>query len=461
MGVPATPLELRGARVLVLGLGVSGRSAARFCAERGAHVVAADERPASEIAPELGLAEELGPNVELRCGNTLPDAADFDLVVPSPGVPPSRYAQRAHRVWGDIELTWRALRAPILAVTGTNGKSTTTCLLEALLRAAGMRTAAAGNLGEPALALVDRPLQAAVLEVSSFQLEAIDGFQPAVALLLNITPDHLDRHGDLRGYVAAKARILENQSEPDAAVLNVDDPLVRDLASATKARLFRYSRSQPQECGAWLDGDAVVLRDGEREHRIGLESLRLPGRHNRDNAAMALCAVAALGADVERAAGALPSFQGLPHRGELVAEIAGVRFVDDSKATNPGAAARALDALDGFDGFDGRAIWIAGGRDKGLDFSLLAEPATRRVRVALLIGEASEALDAALPDDVAREHCATLAEAVERALALARPGDVVLLAPACASFDQFASYAARGDAFRSAVNAGAARGALQ
>jgi len=455
MGVPDTPLELRGARVLVLGLGVSGRSAARFCAERGASVVAADERPASEIAPELSLAEELGPDVELRCGSALPDAADFDLVVPSPGVPPSRYAQRAHRVWGDIELTWRALRAPILAVTGTNGKSTTTCLLEALLRAAGMRTAAAGNLGEPALALVGRPLQAAVLEVSSFQLEATDAFQPAVALLLNITPDHLDRHGDLRGYVAAKARILENQSEPDAAVLNVDDPLVRELTSATKARLFRYSRSQPQECGAWLDGEAVVLRDGEREHRIGLESLALPGRHNRDNAAMALCAVAALGADVERAAGALPSFQGLPHRGELVAEIAGVRFVNDSKATNPGAAARALDAL------DGRAIWIAGGRDKGLDFSLLAEPATRHVRVALLIGEASEALDAALPDEVAREHCATLAEAVERARALARPGDVVLLAPACASFDQFASYGARGDAFRSAVNAGAARGAVQ
>jgi UDP-N-acetylmuramoylalanine--D-glutamate ligase len=440
-------LELEGSSVLVLGLGTSGRSAARFCAERGARVVAADERAADELR---GL-DELGPPlaIELRCGQALPDAdaAEFDLVVPSPGVPRERYAGHAKsaRVWGDIELAFRALRVPIAAVTGTNGKSTTTCLLEALLTHGGLRAGAAGNLGEPALGLVGRPLDVAVLEVSSFQLETIEAFRPSVALILNITPDHLDRHGDVRGYVAAKARILENQHEQDAAVLNIDDPLVAELAAAAKARVLRFSRQQPQERGVWLDGDAAVLRDGEREARVGLESLALPGRHNRDNAAMALCAAMALGADLTRAAEALPAFHGLPHRCELVCEIAGVRYVDDSKATNPGAAARALE------GVGARVLWIAGGRDKGLEFAPLAAVAERCVRVALLIGEASDALDAALPSRVRRERCETLAVAVERAAALAERGDVVLLAPACASFDQFESFAARGDAFRASV----------
>jgi UDP-N-acetylmuramoylalanine--D-glutamate ligase len=439
---------------MVLGLGTSGRSAARFCAERGAHVVAADERPEAELRD----LHELGPRIELRCGQPLPAAAElepFDLLVPSPGVPRERYAERPARlrVWGDIELAYRALPIPIAAVTGTNGKSTTTCLLAALLGSAGLRAAAAGNLGEAALGLVGQPLDVGVLEVSSFQLETIEAFRPTVALILNITPDHLDRHRDLRSYAAAKARILENQHAGDAAVINADDPLVGELASTAKARVFRFSRHRPQERGAWLDGDAVMLRDGASERRIGLESLSIPGRHNRDNAAMALCATMALGADLALAAEALPAFRGLAHRSEFIAEIAGVRYINDSKATNPGAAASALDGL------GSRVLWIAGGRDKGLDFAPLADAATACVRTALLIGEASEALDASLPGSIAREHCGTLARAVERAAALAERGDVVLLAPACASFDQFASFAERGEAFRTCVAQLAAAGA--
>lgn len=451
MGEQTGLIELVDTRVLVLGLGVSGRSAARFCAERGAHVVAADERPESALRD----LDELGPSVELRCGQQLPNAVGFDLVVPSPGVPRERYAEPTAqaRIWGDIELAYRALPIPIAAVTGTNGKSTTTCLLEALLRGAGLRAAAGGNLGQPALELVGQPLDVAVLEVSSFQLDTIEAFRPTVALILNITPDHLDRHGDLRSYVAAKGRILENQRDDDAAVINADDPLVEELASAARARVFRFSRHRPQDPGAWLDGNAVVLRDGVDGRRIGLESLSIPGSHNRDNAAMALCAAMALGADLDRAAEALSTFRGLPHRGELVAEIAGVRYINDSKATNPAAAARAIEGL------GGRVLWIAGGRDKGLDFAPLVEAAEPSVRTALLIGEASRALDACLPASVARERCETLARAVERAAALAERGDIVLLAPACASFDQFESFADRGNAFRACVERLAGTGA--
>jgi len=443
MGAPITPLDLTGKTVLVLGLGISGASAARFCAERGARVVAADERPADALS---GL-DDLRHGITVRCGEALPDAADFDLVVPSPGVPRERYASRARQVWGDIELAYRALAVPAVAVTGTNGKSTTTLLLEALLQSAGLRADAAGNLGEPALGLVGRPLDVAVLEVSSFQLETIDAFRPAVAVILNISPDHLDRHGNLESYIAAKARILENQTSADAVVLNVDDPHVRDLAAGAAGRVFSFSRQRPQERGAWLDADALVLNDGDRLQRVGLGTLPLAGRHNRDNAAMALCAALALGADVIRACRALADFRGLPHRAELVAEIGDVRFIDDSKATNPGAAAGALE------GHAGRVVWIAGGRDKGLDFAPLHDPAARCVRVALLIGEAADALDRALPVALAREHCATLERAVERAAELAQPGDVVLLAPACASFDQFQDFAARGRAFQRATAA--------
>ena len=436
--------ELAGRRVLVLGLGLSGRSAARFCAERGARVTASDERPASELE---GL-DELGPGVEVLTGKPFPDSADFDLVVPSPGVPGERYRRGAAQVWGDVELAARALAIPIVAVTGTNGKSTTTHLLAVALRGAGLRAAAAGNVGEPALDLVGQPLDVAVLEVSSFQLETTESFRPRVAVILNLSPDHLDRHGSFEAYRDAKARILANQTGEDTAILSADDAEVWSLADAARARVLPFSSRGPLEQGAWLDAGAAVLRERNGAPlRVALDELQLAGAHNRENALAALAAAWAAGAEPQAAAAALCRFSGLPHRMEQIARRQQVTWVNDSKATNPGAALRSLA------GAGGPVIWIAGGRDKGLDFSSLAEAAGGRVRTALLVGEAADKLDAALAGRVETRTADSLEEAVREAARLARPGDVVLLAPACASQDQFRDFAERGERFRAAVAA--------
>lgn len=433
--------DLAGKRVLVLGLGVSGRSAARWLADQGASVVAADERAAAE----LPLAE-LDARIEARAGAPFPDPADFDLVVPSPGVPPERYAGRARAAWGDVELAGRALAVPIVAITGTNGKSTVTRMVEHLLRAAGLRAEAAGNIGRPALDLVGRPLDAAVLEVSSFQLETTERFRPRVAVVLNVTPDHQDRHPTFEAYLAAKARILANQVATDAAVLSRDDAPTWGLAPLVRGRLFAFGRRGPFERGAWLDAGALAVSDGERQTRVSLDGAALGGV-DLDNAAASLAAVAALGVDPARAAAALCDFEGLPHRCQVVARRGGVTWVDDSKATNVGAVLRALER------WPEPVVWLAGGRNKGLDFGPLATAARGRVRTALLFGEAAGELGRALEGAVPTERTETLDAAVRRAAAIARPGDVVLLSPACASFDQFKSYADRGERFRAAVEA--------
>lgn len=442
-------LELGGKRVLVLGLGISGRSAARFCALRGAHVVAADERPTRPLESR----GELPAGVELRLGAPFPDPAGFDLVVPSPGVPAARWRERARVAWGDLELAWRALSAPIVAITGTNGKSTTTRLVEAMLRSAGIRARAAGNLGTPALDLVGEPLDAVVLEVSSFQLEATEGFRPRVAVVLNVTPDHLDRHGSVAAYAATKARILARQEPSDAAVLSADDPIVAAMAAGTRARVVPFSTRGALEHGACLDAGTAWLREpGRPPLRVPLDAPHLSGAHNRENALAALAAAWTFGADPLRAAAALASFEGLPHRAETVATVRGVLYVNDSKGTNPGAACRALE------GFARPLVWIAGGRDKGLDFSELAASAQGRVRAAVLIGEAADKLAAALEGRVPVHRATAIDEAVRRAAELARPGDVVLLSPACASQDQFRDFEDRGERFRDAVVALAGSG---
>jgi len=436
---------LDGRSVLVLGLGVSGRSAAAFCAERGARVAAADARPREALD---GL--ELPASVAVRAGEW-PDPAGFDLVVPSPGVPPARYAARARRVWGDVELAARHLRVPVVAVTGTNGKSTTVRLVEAMLRAGGLRAEAAGNVGRPALELVGRPLDVAVLEVSSFQLETTEAFHPRVAVLLNLAPDHLDRHGDFDAYREAKARIFARQDAGDVAILNAAIPEVEGLAGRTRARVMRFHRAgPPREAGAgcaWLDAGAIRLRLGDALSRVPLDGLALAGPHNAENVMAALLAGGALGVAPSAAAAVLPDFRALPHRAETVASRGGVDWVDDSKATNPHAAAGALES------WSRPIVWIAGGRDKGLDYADLARLAVPRVREAVLSGEAAPILARALAGHVACSEVGTLAAAVRRAAVVAQPGDVVLLAPACASQDQFASFEARGLAFREAVAA--------
>ena len=433
--------ELVNRRVLVLGLGVSGRSAAAFCAARGARVTAADEREREKLA---GL-DALDARVELAVGRPFPDPAGFDLVVPSPGVPPERYRARARRVWGDIELAFRALAVPVVAVTGTNGKSTTTRLVETMCTEAGLRARAAGNLGPPALGLVGAPLDVAVLEVSSFQLESVESFRPAVAVVLNVTPDHFDRHPSFEAYAEAKRRVLSAQGPGDTAVLGVDDPCVRGFAAGTRSRVLAFSTRGPVAAGAWLDAGDAVLRTGDGPP-LRLSQAGLPPQPP-ENRLAALCAAVALGADPEKAWRALPHFRGLPHRLEPVARRAGALFVDDSKATNPAAALRALAS------FASTLVWIGGGRAKGLELGGLADAVAARSRAAILLGEAAPALEQALRGRLPVERVASIEEATARAAAHARPGDVVLLAPGCASLDQFRNYEERGDRFRAAAQA--------
>ncbi len=460
-------MDFSGQSVIVLGLGSSGRSAARFLATRGARVVAADERPRDTIQELDGLPSE----IELRTGSAFPELAGYDLVVPSPGIPASRWQGRAERVWGDIELCHRALSIPIVAVTGTNGKSTVVRMIEAMARAAGLRAGAAGNLGLPALELVGQPLDLAILEVSSFQLESVDAFRPRVALLLNLTPDHLDRHGDFDAYRAAKARIFARQGEGDVAIVNGDDPNCAAIAVPGGVERLTFRRRAPVAAGAWLDSNQVVIHRGTQTLRVPLAP---PADHTRadraashaaasmpvaaapvaeqDNVLAALLALAPLDVDLRAATHALVHFEGLPHRCQLVARVAGVDYYDDSKATNVGAAARSLAGL------PGPIVWIAGGRHKGGDLAPLATSARGRVRCALLIGEATPAFHRVLDDHVPCEDVPDLASAVERAAAVAEPGDRVLLAPACASFDQFRDFEDRGRQFQAAVQALATSG---
>ncbi|MBW2713276.1 MAG: UDP-N-acetylmuramoyl-L-alanine--D-glutamate ligase [Deltaproteobacteria bacterium] len=432
--------DLAGKNILVLGLGRSGRSAAAYCAKQGARVLAVDEQPSESNHPELeGLAV-------VRSGIPFPSGAAFDLVIPSPGIPQEKIPADSVCVWGDIELAYRTTDVPFIAVTGTNGKSTTTCLIEAMLTEAGIKTAAAGNIGIPILDVIDPSLEQVVVEVSSFQLETTETFKPAIAVLLNITPDHLDRHGSVDSYISAKARVFAHQGKDDLLIANAGDPRVRELARSAPGRVWTFHLSEPQEQGAWLDGDDIVMRIDGREWRTVYEAEFLTGVHNAENALASLLAAHAAGVPFDQSLNALQHFRGLPHRTELVRCLSGVRYIDDSKATNVGAAVRALES------FDTPVVWIAGGKDKGLDFRPLGA-ACANVRTVILMGEAGPQLEAALPLAVPRVMVANLDSAVIQAARLAEPNDVVLLAPACASFDQFANFEERGERFRAAVEA--------
>jgi UDP-N-acetylmuramoylalanine--D-glutamate ligase len=430
--------ELDGARVLILGLGRSGQSAATFCAEQGATVVAADERTLDE-------QPSLSPDIVISSGVPFPDPADFDVVVPSPGVPQERYAERARTVWGDIELAGRALPVPVVAVTGTNGKSTTVCLIEAMLRSAGFRATAAGNLGTPALELLGQPLDVAVLEVSSFQLESVDEFRPRVAVVLNVTDDHIDRHGSLEAYAEAKGRLFARQGDGDVAIGPAEAGRARCLAEASRGRTRLFTLRGPVPDGAWWEPGAIALAQDGRVLRFPIDSVVSEALPPLENVLAALLAAVSIGAEPAKALRGLADFRGLPHRLERVADRNGVTWIDDSKATNPSAAARALTSQ------QSPVIWIAGGHDKALPFGPALAAAEGRVRLALLIGSAGPQLLRTLEGHIPCEVVGTLRHAVRRAAEVAELGDVVLLAPACASFDQFRSFEERGDRFRAEI----------
>ena len=437
--------ELAGKKVLVVGMGASGRAAARFLAERGAEVVANDSRQSIDEAAELEAA-----GIELALGHH--DEALFtgaDLIVLSPGVPPLPAIAAAEAkgvpIWSEIELASRFLQGALVAVTGTNGKSTVTSLIAAMGEAAGVPTFAGGNLGTPLIEAVGTPAGEGglvVAEVSSFQLERVDRFRPQVAVLLNVSEDHLDRYDSYADYVAAKGNIFAAQRRADHSVVPADDAVCGSLAKAGTAQRHGFG-----------PGGEVRIEDGAVRDRVSgldvpVDALALKGGPNQLNACAAALAARLVGLDLEPIRSTLVGYGGLPHRMERVGELEGVSFYDDSKATNVGAA---VAALRGFVGGEGRVVLIAGGRDKGGSYEPLRDALATVGRGVVLIGEAAERIREGLGGVVPTEDAATMEEAVAMAFRRAEPGDAVLLAPACSSFDMFRSYAERGDVFQRAA----------
>ncbi len=452
----AEPLHLAGQRVLVVGLARSGVAAARLARSLGATVAVTDRRAATELAPAV---RELGASVEFALGGH--DVSDFtraDLVVVSPGVPLALpEIQEARRqgvpVIAEVELAARLLPpVPLVGITGTNGKSTTTALAGALL-SRDRRVFTGGNLGTPLceLALSGREVDAIVVELSSFQLEGIERLRPRVAALLNVTPDHLDRYRDLSQYALAKARIFMNQEPGDFAVGNAGDPRTVALAGSSRGELltFGFGPPEPRSARAPEAGAEAWIAPGQAApERYAVRSRALRGRHNLENAmAAALCA-RILGLPGSQVQAGLDAFAGLPHRLELIREREGVEWVNDSKATNVDSTKVGLAAFP-----SGRpsVVLILGGRGKRAPYAPLRSLFADRVKALLTIGEDAPAVEKELADLAPTERAETLASAVARAATIARPGDAVLLSPACASYDQFQSYEQRGDAFRRLV----------
>jgi UDP-N-acetylmuramoylalanine--D-glutamate ligase len=445
-------MDLSGRRVVVVGLARSGLSAAAFLSERGARVVATDSKRASALPAEVGGLESRGIQLELG-GHRRETFAGADLVVVSPGVPwqlPELEAARARgvEVMAEVELAYRFATGTVAAVTGTKGKSTTTAALGAMLSAAGRDARVGGNIGRPFISLLEgqTPRTVFVLEVSSFQLEGTQTFHPRLAVFLNLSPDHLDRHPSFEVYAAAKARIFENQTEQDWAVVNADDPGVLARAEAARSRRFTFSREPPEGDGAFFEaGEARLRAGGCTETLFALDRLRLPGAHLATDLLAASAAAHLLGAPAPAIARAAEGFSGVEHVLERVAEIDGVVYFNDSKATNVDAAKKSLEA------FAGPLLLIAGGRYKGGDFGELRAPARRHVKAVLAIGEARPLLIEAFEPVCPVVPCDSLEEAVRRAHGLAAAGDTVLLAPGCSSFDMFTDYADRGRAFKAEV----------
>jgi UDP-N-acetylmuramoylalanine--D-glutamate ligase len=441
--------DVKGKRVTVAGAARSGLAAAELLARRGADVTLSDAR--ADIADSEAL-RRLGVRLEL--GGHVPETfARADLIVLSPGVPPEQPAIQAARdrgvpVIAEIELASRWLKGRVIAITGTKGKSTTTALTGRMLEAAGFKVTVGGNIGAPLSAQVadSTPDSFHVVETSSFQLEQIETFHPWIAVMLNFSPDHLDRHPSVEAYAAAKARIFEQQNATDWAVVNADDPGVLAMARRGRARLRLFSPLTPLEDGTVVDGGWIVDRRPDRAERlVPLSAIHLLGPH-LVNDVMAAATVGALaGAAPAAMTAAVDAFRGLEHAMELVADVGGVRFVNDSKATNVESALRSIES------FERDLVAIIGGRFKGGDLSLLREPLRQRGKAVVAIGESKPLVREALTGAIPVHEAGTFGEAVSRAYALAKPSGVVLLAPACASFDMFRDYAERGRRFKEEV----------
>jgi UDP-N-acetylmuramoylalanine--D-glutamate ligase len=438
-------IDLGGKKVLVVGLARTGIATALFCAERGARVTATEARPEAEIVETAAKLRAVGVTLELG-GHRAETFVEQDLIVPSPGVSPLMPALAAARaigvpVWSEIELAWRFLRGRLICLTGSNGKTTTTSLMGHILETAGLPVQIAGNIGTPLISRVDVSSDSSftLMEASSFQLESISAFRPDVAVLLNVTPDHLDRHGSVEAYGRAKARMFEYQTEEDAAVINADDAMAPQYAPAGP-RVLWFSRQKRVASGCYLRGEEIVFRsDGAECVLLERKIIGLRGSHNIENVLAAAAAARLAGVEPSAIAEGVRTFAGVEHRIEYVATISGVEYFNDSKATNVDATLKALDA------FPGNVLVILGGKDKGSDYRILRPALRSHARMALLIGSAADKIEADLAGVIPVER------AVEVASRRAQPGDTVLLAPACASFDQFDNYEHRGRVFKQLV----------
>ncbi len=445
-------MDLANKRVLVVGLGRSGVASALFLQARGACVTVSDAKPQDQLGEDIPVLLDHGIVVETG-GHGDRTFRGQDLIVVSPGVPvdsPPLVQARAlgEPVIGEIELASRFLPKNIVAITGSNGKTTTTTLAGEIVAAGGFPTVVGGNIGTPAISLVERAKAdtVVVLEVSSFQLETIQTFRPKVAVVLNITPDHLDRHRTFAAYTDAKARIFENQQADDFAVLNAADPTCVELAGRTKAQVFWFSRKEEVKKGAFVHDGRMLFRDSNRQREVMLVSeIPLKGAHNLENTLAAVCVGALLGCETERIRNAVHSFKAVEHRLEFVAAIRGVEFYNDSKATNVDATIKALES------FPANVHLILGGKDKDSDYTLLNDLLRQRVKRVYTIGAAADKIESQIRGAAEIDHAGTLETAIMRAAAVAEAGDVVLLAPACASFDQFRNYEHRGRVFKEVV----------
>lgn len=455
-------MDVKGKRILVVGLGKSGVASALFLQARGAHVTVSDAKAEEQLRQEIPALLDKGITVESG-GHGERTFRDQDLIVLSPGVPADvpqvgQARARGVPVIGEIELASRFLKGHIVAITGSNGKTTTTTLAGEVISMGGYETQVGGNIGTPAISLVAESTSDTynVLEVSSFQLETIESFHPEIAVVLNITPDHLDRHRNFRAYVAAKARIFEQQRESDFAVLNAADPTCLELADQIRAQNRWFSRSGEVKSGAYVRDGKIFWKDDEGEQEVmPVSEVPLKGAHNLENVLAAACVGRLVGVEPHRIRRAVQEFKAVEHRLEFVAKVNGVEYYNDSKATNVDATIKALES------FPSGIHIILGGKDKGSDYSVLSPLLQARARRVYTIGAAAEKIESQIAGACEIVHAETLEAAVRKAADSATGGDVVLLAPACASFDQFENYEHRGRIFKQAVAALAARLAAQ
>jgi UDP-N-acetylmuramoylalanine--D-glutamate ligase len=457
-------VALSGKKVLIVGAARSGIGAAKFLVTQGAVVALTDQKPIEKWTPEALALKDLG--VGLLPGEPPSWLLDqLDLVVVSPGVPatiiPIRYAERAGaEVIGEVELAYRYLKGRVVAITGSNGKTTTTSLIGELLRDAGLTVQVGGNIGEALISMIEtsRDDGWTVAELSSFQLETIKTFRPSVAVVLNVTPNHMDRYETFNDYAAAKHRIFMNQTAEDTAVLNADDPTVSSWASGLRAKVMQFSVKKEVENGVFLRGRELIYRGRELIYRgqvlLNVDEMKLRGMHNVENVAAAFAAGIAAGASIESMNGTARRFDPVEHRLEFVTEIEGVKFYNDSKATSVDATLKALEA---FAQEDGKVVLILGGKGKKAPYAPLEPLVRAKVRKLVLIGEDAETIANELGASAPFERASDMKDAVARSYAAAAKGDVVLLAPACASFDMFDSFEHRGKVFKEEVTHAAAQ----